>query len=421
MSHRSPMKILLPALLTVVAFLFAGTAAASTGSIVYVKDHNVWLANADGTGEYQVTEDGTYEQPWRSPSQADDGTIAASHYNNIVRMKQNGQILNVIDPPALINSVSHPTDGVPVKVAISPNGKMITWSFVTYECPIGVSCGARAVTGYTAADRLTDPKKYGSSYFTDPSWIGNDRTLQSGGYGSQVNIDDLGDPGEPVHWFDDSDYAENDTDLSDAELSPDGKRLAAVRGYGNSTHIIWYSVNGNALSGPPPAAPTPDCLTGELEGLSGPSWSPDGDALVWQEPDGLWLKSNVGVCDSPQPKLLIAGGSEPDWGPAAVNPGPRGGTINVRPGKAKLKSALKKGYKIQVKALAAGPVKVQLRQGKKLVATGSAKARKAGWVMVTAKFTKKAKKKLAKAKKVTLMATVTVDGQRGTLPVKLKK
>ncbi len=401
--------------------LAAGSATASTGSIAYVKDHNVWLANADGTGQYQVTKSGTYASPWRSPSQADDGTIAASHNDQIVRMKQNGTVLNAMNPPPLMNSVSHMVDGVPVKVAISPNGKLITWTFVTYECPVGVSCGARAVTGYTAANRLTDPKQYGSTYFTDPSWIGNTRTLQSGGYGSQVNIHNLGG-GDPVHWFDDSDYTENDTDLSDAELASDGSRLAAVRGYGNNTHIIWFKVNGNAKQGPPPAVPTPECLTGQLEGLGGPTWSPDSKELAWEEPDGVWLKTNIGgACDSPQPKLLIPGASEPDWGPAKVNPGPRiDDPISVRQLSLKLKRALKSGVSFQVKALAAGPVKLQLLQGKKVVGTGTVRARKAGWVRVTAKFTGAAKAKLRKARKASLTGRFHADGRIGDLAFKLK-
>lgn len=419
MSNRKFLSLLLPVLLA--CFLIAaGPASASPGSIVFVKDHNVWLAKADGTGQYQVTTGGTYESPWRSPSQADDGTIAASHNDQIVRMRQNGSVLNAINPPPLSNSVSHMVDGVPVEVAISPDGKLIAWTFVTYECPVGVSCGARAVTGYTASDRLTPPERYGSTYFTDPSWIGNNRTLQSGGYGSQVNIHDLG-PGEPVHWFDDSDYAENDTDLSDAELSPDGKRIAAIRGYGNSSHVIWYLVKGNALSGPPPASPEPQCATGELEGLSGPTWAPDSESLAWEEPDGIWLKTAVDECESPQPKLLIPGGSEPEWGPAAVNPGPRGGTISVRPVKTTLKAALKKGQKFRIKATGPGKVRVLVRQDKTQVASGSANAKKAGWVTVTTRFTGKAKKKLSRAKKVKLTARIVVDGQVGDLPLTLKR
>ena len=53
-------------------------AAASADSIVFLKSDNVWLAKPDGSGAYQVTTDGTASSPYRSPSQADDGTIAAA-------------------------------------------------------------------------------------------------------------------------------------------------------------------------------------------------------------------------------------------------------------------------------------------------------------------------------------------------------
>jgi len=400
--------------------LSAGTAIAGQGSIVFIKSHDVWLANADGTGQYRVTRSGTAAQPWRSPSQANDGTIAASHLTRIVRMRQNGQVINSIDPPPLMNSVSHPVDGVPVKVAISPDGRRIAWSFVSYECPIGASCGARTATGYTDADHVTAPKRYGSTYFYDPSWAGNARTLQSGGYGYQVNIHDLG-TGDPVHWFDDGDYAENDTDLGDAELAPDGSRLAAVRGYGPGTHIIWYRVSGNALSGPPPAVPAPECATGQLEGLSGPSFSPDGKALVWEEPDGLWLKTNLGVCEDPQPRLIVPGGSEPDWGPAPVAPGPRdAGPITVRRVSTRLKAALRKGIVFRVKANGPGKLRLTVTKGKQRVAAGSSRARTAGWTKVTARFTKSAKRRLARTRRAKLMARFQADGRSKTLRFVLK-
>ena len=39
--------------------LAALPAAASADSIVFIKDANVWLANGDGSGLYQVTTDGS--------------------------------------------------------------------------------------------------------------------------------------------------------------------------------------------------------------------------------------------------------------------------------------------------------------------------------------------------------------------------
>ena len=84
-------------------------AAASADSIVFVKDANVWLAHADGSGAHQVTLDGTADAPYRVPVQSDDGTIVASHHDEIVRMRQNGEVINTIDPEPLVNSVGHPS------------------------------------------------------------------------------------------------------------------------------------------------------------------------------------------------------------------------------------------------------------------------------------------------------------------------
>ena len=68
---------------------------------VFVKEHNVWLANPDGSGQYQVTFDGTAGAPYESPSQANDGTIVAiretpGQRRQLYRMSQSGQAL---EPP----------------------------------------------------------------------------------------------------------------------------------------------------------------------------------------------------------------------------------------------------------------------------------------------------------------------------------
>ena len=47
----------------VVALALAFPTAGAASSIVYVKDSNVWIANADGSGQYQVTLDGTPASP----------------------------------------------------------------------------------------------------------------------------------------------------------------------------------------------------------------------------------------------------------------------------------------------------------------------------------------------------------------------
>jgi hypothetical protein len=385
-------------------------ALASADSLVVVKDYDVWLSKPDGTGLYQVTSDGTYATPYRSPSQADDGTIAVGYGDQIVRMRQNGTVLNRLDPPALMNSVSHPMDGAPVDVAISPDGKRIAWSFYGYECPAGASCGTRAATGYTAADHLTPPGPSGTTFFHDPSWVSNTRTLQFGGYGSQVNTHDVG-AASAVHWFDDSDYVAppDDTDLGDGELNRQGTKLALIRGYGDTTHVMWYSVSGSAV-------PTPLCATNKAAGFSGPTWSPDGTAFAYVNADGIAVKRNADDCASPQPTTIIPGGSEPDWGPANVNPGPRGGgstssggpaapgtavtTLAIK--KIRLAKALKRGLRITLTGAKPGKRLVVAKRGKRVVARGTARVGASGNATVTLRFTRAGKRALRKLHRVKL-------------------
>lgn len=312
--HTWPAALAVPALLLGLLPGLTSTpaAAAPNGTIVFIKGHNVWIAGGDGSGQRPVTTDGTYESPYRTPSMSDAGIIAASHDTRIFRMTQNGQVLNTMDPPALKNTLGHFVDGVPVDVAISPGGQLVAYTFAGYEAGM-----ARFATAYTAADRLTPATE--QTYFWDPSWIGDGRTLQTGGHGSHVMIHDLG--GEPFHWWDDSDWAEDDTDLSNSELSPDGRWVTATRGYAEDSHILTAKVAGNAQSGGKPPVPDYSCVfgIGEALTLDDPTWAPDSKQLAWTEPShGIYATADAHDCGTPY--LLIAGGSEADWSPAALSP-----------------------------------------------------------------------------------------------------
>ena len=289
-----------------------GARATSIGTIVYIKDHNVWIARGDGSGARALTRDGDEAFPYGSPTQSDGGVVVATHVHDLVRMTQSGRVLNEIDPGPLPTSAGKSIDGIPAHAAISPDGKRIAYTFTQYVSPLGF----RSATGYTAADRLTSTTPYRSTYFWAPSWVGNDRTLQTGGYGSHVMVQDLGS--EAVHWFDDKDVYSPSTDLGNAELSRDGRLLAAVRGYGEDTSVIWYEVDGDATAGRPPAEPSPLCKLDAVPRITNPTWGPDSDALAWQEPDGIWTRSYARDC-SAESTLVLPGGTEPHWSPAALS------------------------------------------------------------------------------------------------------
>jgi hypothetical protein len=294
-------------------------AATGPGTIVFIRKHDVWIARGDGTGQRRLTKDGTATTPYVSPSQSDNGKIAAGHGPHVVVMRQNGKVLKRLNPRPLTDEASHSLDGPPVQVAISPDGRLVAYTLYSYGCPVGVPCDAYTATGITRSDRLTAASKYGQTYYWSPSWVGNRRTIQSGGYLHQIAFKDLG--AEPVHWFDDKDVEEvgpgQSTDLEDAELSADGRWLGAVRGYGDTATIAWYSVTGEARQGTPPPVPDWLCVTSQLKGLAGPTFSPDSKVLAWQEPDGIWT-TTLDAASCPNPARLIPNAQQPDWSPARL-------------------------------------------------------------------------------------------------------
>jgi hypothetical protein len=312
------------------SLVLAGPAAAD--SIVYEKDANIWIANPDGGGQYQVTTDGTGARPYGWPSQADDGTIVAAQGTDIVRLGQNGQVLSRFDPPATTDSAGQPIDGVPQDVAVSPDGSNVAFSYYQYGCPPGVACGARTVMLYSSSSAATPVSVYGKQYRRNPSWLSDGRILAFGGYLSQVNLDSPGGgDDDDQHWFDDQDINSPSTDLGDGELSRQGDRLVTLRNYGQDLHLQIYAVSGNLQSGPPPGPPAQACYSGADSSLDNPTWSPDGRSLAYAVAAGIEVipLPNVapGDCSGAgSSTLVIPGGSSPDWGPAAINPGPRGDT-----------------------------------------------------------------------------------------------
>jgi hypothetical protein len=438
--HRSRTLAVLSTL--AVCALALVPAVASASSIVFIKDHNVWLANPDGTGQYQVTLNGTAAEPYRSPSQADDGTIFAIKGDGqdatFHKMKQNGQLLA---PPF---ESSAPGTG-PLEATISPNGALAAYSFLTitdYSC-YPYRCGSiDGQTLYTYSDRFTPYDEiYGpQTYGDDTSWINNGRTVFANGSGT-LWTDGVGTE-EARQWFSEyftpgNTYGAEGQSFRDAEVA--GQTVALIRqneGHIDETYppdgttsIQLYSFSGTAYSGSDGVTAT--CFIrkqGTAPLMEDPTLSPDASMVAWQEPDGIW-SAPTACTDGKILTRIITGGSEPDWGPANVNPGPRpqlgdgggggGGDNGAAPEfSANVKTpslgkALRRGVPFSVKADEACGIAVLLLYRGKVVARGKGALAAPGKTVVKAKFTRRGKRKLRDKRRAKLKVEIGVSDSDG--------
>lgn len=449
------MRPFLTLIACLVAAALVAAAPAAADSLVFIKDNNVWLSNPDGSGQYQVTLDGSAENPYISPSQADDGTIVAARQlpngGPLYRLRQNGELINQIPVGGMLAG--------PFAAQVSPDGQLVAFEHV-FSKVINGYLETSSDVRFTRADGST-PNGLGEvgRGAGAPSWIDSDRAF--------VGINSIATtvvPGQAaVEWW--SDYDHQPTwfsfgqSVEDGEVAANGK-IAVVRGEGATGTIQLYRNNGLT------ALPTPTCtLSVPSPGPAGeqfvdPTFSPSGTMLAWQEGNGVWIEDVNDKCIG-NPHLQIPGASEPDWGPAPVNPGPRsvpappaspapqaqapqakdkdGKGPKGRDGKdganglaagivaLKLGKALAKGLTVSLDAPGRGTVSASAKLGAKLVASGSQRVTKAGAATVTLRFTPKAGRSLAGRRQLALKVAVRFTPQGGgaattqNLAVKLAK
>ena len=311
---------------SVLVALLACATTAQASSIVFVKDHNVWLSSPDGTGQRQLTTDGTSALAYESPSQAVDGTILVGRGLRFVKLDREGRQIGEPLPSILVGKPANAYAVGPFSPKISPDGKKLaywigTWSTwfdhgtnTTWTDPKEAVIWQDAVSGAQLGFTM---------FYTDPSWLAdssrallndenNAQTAQivSAAIGADHNslqhvfVDGDSLPAGETYWL----------NIADPELSPAGDRLAALRGQNHET-LRFYDTRG--------AKPviSPCGLNNPVGGsAASPTWAPDGAALAWAEGDGIWT-TPVGALDSADcswvaPRLTIPGGSQPDWGPA---------------------------------------------------------------------------------------------------------
>jgi hypothetical protein len=339
------MRLTAPTVAFISALVLAVAPGASASSLVYIHAGNVWLANPDGSGQYQVTLDGTPAEPYSSPSQAQDGTIAAVRGAKLYRMTQNGTLLNA---PFTTSAVgTNPLDPL-----ISPDGSKISfWSVTGVDsCWPWLCIGTAVSYQVTDSDHWVDPTTFapnagGWSSFGNPVWLGNSRELLP-----TRNADlwyyDLGHA-EPVEWLEWTDVLHagpsGETGFWDeAAASADGTRLALLTldEQSHKYEIQIHSAAGDLATGNPPALPRPHCAIEPPDGSVGTntgtypgsgslfdsmSWSPDDASLAYEYNGTIYVAHmpNLENCEESTVTPVMSGASDPNWGAANVNPAPR--------------------------------------------------------------------------------------------------
>ncbi len=121
--HRSPSRLVRATVLAAgLACIAAPTAMAD--SIVYVDGGNVWSATPDGSHKVQLTDGGN----WHSPTQADDGTIAAVQGTGPIQGSGNdGRPIRTIETATAPSGDGGTFAPRPVELAFSPDGTKIAY------------------------------------------------------------------------------------------------------------------------------------------------------------------------------------------------------------------------------------------------------------------------------------------------------
>src|SRR3954451_17290123 len=263
-------RLLLP---LAVAIALSCAAAASADSLVYIKQGNVWLSSPDAAKQYQVTFDDGYS----SPSQSDDGTIAALRGGQMVRMNRSGTPLNAPVDGMGSPSANNGNFYGPYEPRISPDGSKIAYWFGQYSSYYSYGCTCylwhvESQSTWTRADQFTDPS--GDSEYLkgveQPEWLNGDRLIgQYPGFHMNIYTWQLGtghgytyDAAQwAVSW---KDSEGTYFDLGDPDLSPDGAHIAATDGGSatDNTRLLIGHVNGPLWVGTAPY-PEPDYVNGD--------------------------------------------------------------------------------------------------------------------------------------------------------------
>jgi hypothetical protein len=339
--HHLPIRPAVGILLSIGALAVAPAAApaasaASAGSIAYVKTDDVWVTSPDGARSAQIS----HGRKFASPSQADDGNIVAiGDDNRLWRFARDGSQPSA---PFLTWLGLNGGSGFsgPYAARVSPDGSKVAFTFFHSQGVDQVTGTSSLESGvsYTAADHATSEHRLGLvKGWNNPAWIDSSHVMAfapgASGLGdpevTDVVFHELGhaDPSagdDMTHvyrWFSDPEAGYPQF----GAIARHGDRLAIGEGGFTTTESLrLYTVPATPPA--PASQSSPPRLACRLQdddhGYQSVTWSPDGTQLAYESGGSVYVVRvgdlSAGCAAVGAPRLLIAGGTSPSWGPADV-------------------------------------------------------------------------------------------------------
>jgi len=371
----------------------AATAAGVDGSIVFIRNHQVWISDGTGAHARRLTTQGTAAKPFRYPSESDNGVIVAALGNGFVVLDRVGHVLHSYAQPLVAT-------GVLEYASISPDGSKVAFTVLAMRNICDPYCGFESVHAMyylkTSTGKLLD--YHSGADVNTGSWVTNSRMVL-GGTVTKVYYQDPAGADEKLWYQDCDDVLANCSQSVESNywnvfptVNRAGNRYASVvvdEAYGSDTTDRDTFLNvmdtGSFTSGRPPVTPTNRCslsgsVTSSSDGFPGisqatiqtPSWGPNGRSLVasFRSDAGRWqvwridTGADVTNCGAYDGDAILDNATQPRWSRAPLGPSKVATTTSLRVSKHKVKRHHRITLTAHVRpTLATG--KVTFRNGKK--------------------------------------------------------
>ncbi|HTU15482.1 MAG TPA: hypothetical protein VMF31_09805 [Solirubrobacterales bacterium] len=324
--------------LIVMAVLCLGMLADATSAVAanvsYVgNDGNVYRTSPNGALNEKLTTDGGGEYRYTTPSQKNDGTVAA-----IKKSSGSSAFVHMIRPSdrTIVDSWILPKTGAGSFVpfnggTISPDGGVFIYDWHYFDCGTN-PCGLNQRVSIIAGPGTTNPCLINChTGFIRPRWIPG--TPYAGFVDTAFNriwVQKAGSA-QPVGWLGFNDP--NGGDMESFDVSTNGRTVLEVTPENsNRSEFAFWNNNGT----PPSVNSTYRCSAVNVAAAPAyPRFSPDGSMITWQDNGGVWVApvpAQDGGGNCALNATRIAEGKEPSWGQATLVPtGPTGPTGPTSP------------------------------------------------------------------------------------------